>query len=56
MIPIVDRAYVYDNSIDGETPVLLFRTVDGILQRTYHTDCAWAQKIVARLAAPTGSV
>ena len=30
-ITFVDRAYVYDNSIDNQLPRLLFRTTDGQL-------------------------
>lgn len=45
-IPIVDRAYVYDNSIEGKAPSLLFRTVDGNLRKTYRTNHEWAQVIV----------
>jgi len=43
----VDRAYVYDNSIDNEKHKLLFRTVDGALVRFYddfHAH-AWAKEI-----------
>jgi predicted ABC-type ATPase len=32
---IVDRLYVYDNSIDGQEAKLLFRTVDGKLFKQY---------------------
>lgn len=31
----VDRAYVYDNSIDDATPQLLFRTIDGSIAKRY---------------------
>lgn len=34
-IKIVDRAYIYDNSIENELPTLLFRTVDGTLFKRY---------------------
>ena len=46
-IPIVDRAYVYDNSIDNQTPRLLFRTADGKLQKQYVSDIPlWAQPLL----------
>lgn len=34
-ISFVDRAYVYDNSIDNQLPRLLFRTSDGTLFKQY---------------------
>lgn len=46
-IPIVDRAYIYDNSIDNQLPQLLFRTVDGILYKQYSdTIPLWAQMLL----------
>ena len=45
-IAIVDRAYIYDNSIDGQLPRLLFRTVDGVIFKKYTDDIPeWAQTI-----------
>lgn len=35
VLPIVDRAYIYDNSVDNQLPQLLFRTTDGIIQKQY---------------------
>ena len=34
-ISIVDRAYVYDNSVENQLPQLLYRTVDGQLFKRY---------------------
>lgn len=34
-IPIVDRAYVYDNSIDNQPPALILRTHNGVISKTY---------------------
>lgn len=34
-ISFVDRAYIYDNSIDGKLPTLLYRLVDGKLFKKY---------------------
>ncbi|MXX91140.1 MAG: AAA family ATPase [Boseongicola sp. SB0677_bin_26] len=49
-IPICDRVYVYDNSIDHQDARLQFRTVDGFLARTYETTHAWAEFLRAPLA------
>jgi len=35
ILPLVDRAYVYDNSVDGCSAELLFRSVGGKLEKTY---------------------
>ncbi len=46
-ISFVDRAYVYDNSIDNQLPRLLYRTMDGQLFKQY-TDSipVWALTIL----------
>jgi len=45
-IPFVDRAYIYDNSADGQPPRLLFRTADGKLIKQYiDTIPQWALSI-----------
>ena len=42
----VDRCYVYDNSEDNRPPRPLFRTVDGLLKKSYTTDIPqWAEFI-----------
>jgi predicted ABC-type ATPase len=42
-ISFVDRAYVYDNSIDNQLPRLLYRTTDGRLFKKYVEDIPeWA--------------
>ena len=42
-ISFVNRAYIYDNSIDNELPRLLFRTIDGKLFKRYFDDIPkWA--------------
>jgi predicted ABC-type ATPase len=43
---LVDRAYVYDNSVEGATARLLFRTADGRLVKTYGSINAWARVIL----------
>ncbi len=46
-IAFVNRAYVYDNSIDDQLPRLLYRTVDGELFKRYTEDIPnWAQTII----------
>ena len=46
-ISIVDRAYVYDNSVDNQLPRLLYRTVDGNLVKKYTDDIPeWAKVLV----------
>ena len=46
-IAFVNRAYVYDNSIDDQLPRLLYRTVDGELFKRYIEDIPnWAQTII----------
>ena len=42
-ITFVDRAYVYDNSVDNQLPRLLYRTTDGQLFKQYTDDIPeWA--------------
>ncbi len=44
---IVDRLYVYGNSIDGEEARLQFRLVNGVMAKMYVTDVPeWAQAIL----------
>ena len=46
-IAIVDRAYVYDNSVENQLPFLLYRTVDGKLLKQYTTDIPrWAEMLL----------
>lgn len=48
-ISIVDRAYVYDNSIDNHLPRLLYRTTDGQLFKQYTDDIPeWAKTLIDR--------
>ncbi len=42
---IADRCYIYDNSIDGNEPRLMFKTVDGKLAKVYSKINPWAQAI-----------
>lgn len=45
----VDRAYVYDNSVDGRKPLPLFRAKDGVLEKRYQDVNEWAQPIFRQL-------
>jgi predicted ABC-type ATPase len=46
VIPFVDRAYIYDNSVEDAAPVLLFRTKKGKVEKRYGKDLnLWAQPI-----------
>ena len=46
-ISFVDRAYIYDNSIDNQLPRLLYRTIDGQLFKQYVDDVPeWASMLL----------
>ena len=46
-VSFVDRAYIYDNSIDNQLPRLLFRTSEGQLFKQYTDDLPeWASTIL----------
>ena len=43
----VDRAYIYDNSIDNQLPRLLYRTIDGQIFKQYVEEIPeWAGMLV----------
>ncbi len=44
-VPLCDRVYVYDNSVDRRNAALQFRTVDGLVEKTYGTGHAWAERV-----------
>jgi predicted ABC-type ATPase len=44
--PLVHRLYVYDNSTENTVPKLLFRTVNGTVEKTYAEINTWAQEIL----------
>lgn len=46
----VDRAYVYDNSIDDQPARLLFRSRDGVVFKRYGQINPWAQEILQELS------
>ena len=44
---VVDRLYVYDNSVDGEEAKIQFRLTNGVMGKMYVTDMPeWAQAIL----------
>ncbi|MCX6153061.1 MAG: zeta toxin family protein [Candidatus Kapabacteria bacterium] len=43
---MIDRLYVYDNSVEFVEPLLLFRTMDGKLIKTYRNVDNWAKPIL----------
>ena len=45
LVPVVDRLYVYDNSVDDVFPQLLFRASDGELTKQYTQIHDWANII-----------
>lgn len=46
-IAFVDRAYVYDNSVDGRLPQLLYRTAEGeIVKRYVDIIPRWAMQLI----------
>ena len=46
-ISFVDRAYIYDNSIDNQLPRLLYRTVEGQVFKKYVEDVPeWAEMLI----------
>jgi predicted ABC-type ATPase len=42
---LVDRLYVYDNSVEFAEPKLLFRAKEGQLEKSYSTINTWSQSI-----------
>jgi len=51
LAPIVDRVYVYDNSIEDVFPELLFRASDGKLTKQYADIRDWSDVIFRSLVA-----
>ena len=45
LVPIVDRLYVYDNSVDDAIPRLMFRASGGMLMRQYGPLQDWSREI-----------
>lgn len=51
VLPLVDRGYVYDNSVDHATPELQFRTVDGSTEKIYSNKHAWSNDVREQTAS-----
>ena len=48
-ISFVDRAYIYDNSVDNQLPRLLYRTTEGQLFKKYTDDIPeWAGMLLKK--------
>lgn len=46
-VSFVDRAYIYDNSVENQLPKLLFRTKEGTIFKQYSEDIpAWAKQLI----------
>ncbi|MCY3792687.1 MAG: zeta toxin family protein [Gemmatimonadetes bacterium] len=50
---LVDRGYVYDNSVDDESPTLQFRTEAGQIKKIYRQEHDWAEQARKTLARKT---
>jgi predicted ABC-type ATPase len=44
-VELVDRAYIYDNSIEDVDPKLLFRTENGVVRKSYCQVNDWSQPV-----------
>lgn len=50
VISFVDRAYIYDNSVEDEAPTLVFRTENGSIKKVYRQPVNdWAKPIFERV-------
>lgn len=50
VVPIADRAYFYDNSIDDVDPKHLFRTVNGKIVKYYNELVPWAEDVANQIS------
>jgi len=53
---IADRAYVFDNSVDGHEARLMLRTINGQITSSHGPAPAWVHTIAAALSEPSKSV
>lgn len=51
-VPLVDRAYFYDNSETDVDPSLMFRTSNGQIVKSYKALAPWAKNIADSLSLP----
>jgi len=50
VISLVDRAYIYDNSVEDVAPALLFRAENGVLKKLYRQPVNdWAKPILEQV-------
>jgi len=53
-VPVRDRIYVYDNSVDKRDPEIRFRTYDGRVAKVYVDPVReWAEEIMKRVGTGT---
>ena len=50
IIPEIERAYMYDNSVENVLPALQFRTVRGAAQKVYSEGHYWADSLRAQVS------
>ena len=50
VLPLIDRGYVYDNSVEGVLPEIQFRTSNGQVKRAYQSDHDWSNQVRQQLA------
>ena len=55
VLPVIHRAYIYDNSVEGSLPKLQFRTVEGVVERIYAENHAWSNQVRDQLVASSRS-
>ena len=48
-IPLADRVYIYDNSIDDVFARLIARTQDGVLRKVYEAVPTWVDDAISDL-------
>jgi len=56
VIRLVDRAYLFDNSVDGQEAILCARTGQGFLRKVYGPMPSWIADVVESLPHDTGFV
>lgn len=56
VIKSVDRAYIYDNSVDDVYPSLMFRSENGLISKQYAPEREWSASIHAAVSTPACDV
>ena len=51
IVPLIDKLYVYDNSVEYAEPKLLFRATNGKLEKVYSEVNVWAKSILMALTS-----